>query len=77
MPEPRRSRPPTFQPRFTLSLLYLFGFFLRSSIDLSFSYLFRIFFRCRFDLSSITLGLVFGFGLDLALSCFFGVRSGY
>ena len=28
MPEPRRSRPPTFQPRFTLSLLYLFGFFL-------------------------------------------------
>jgi ABC-type sulfate transport system permease component len=28
MSEPRRSRPPTFQPRFTLSLLYLFGFFL-------------------------------------------------
>ncbi len=28
MPEPHRSRPPTFQPRFTLSLLYLFGFFL-------------------------------------------------
>jgi len=26
--EPPRSRPPTFQPRFTLSLLYLFGFFL-------------------------------------------------
>ena len=28
MSEPRRSQPPTFQPRFTLSLLYLFGFFL-------------------------------------------------
>ena len=28
MSEPRRSRSPTFQPRFTLSLLYLFGFFL-------------------------------------------------
>lgn len=28
MPEPYRSRAPTFQPRFTLSLLYLFGFFL-------------------------------------------------
>jgi len=28
MSEPRRSRPPTFQPRFTLSLLYLLGFFL-------------------------------------------------
>ena len=28
MPEPRPSRTPTFQPRFTLSLLYLFGFFL-------------------------------------------------
>ena len=28
MSEPRRSRPPTFQPRFTLSLLYLSGFFL-------------------------------------------------
>jgi len=27
-PEPLRSRPPAFQPRFTLSLLYLFGFFL-------------------------------------------------
>jgi ABC-type sulfate transport system permease component len=28
MPEPHLRRPPTFQPRFTLSLLYLFGFFL-------------------------------------------------
>ena len=28
MSEPRRSRSPTFQPRFTLSLLYLSGFFL-------------------------------------------------
>jgi len=28
MSEPLRSRPPTFRPRFTLSLLYLFGFFL-------------------------------------------------
>ena len=28
MSEPQRSRPPTFQPRFTLSLLYLFAFFL-------------------------------------------------
>jgi ABC-type sulfate transport system permease component len=26
--EPPLRRPPTFQPRFTLSLLYLFGFFL-------------------------------------------------
>jgi hypothetical protein len=28
MSQPLRSRPPTFRPRFTLSLLYLFGFFL-------------------------------------------------
>ena len=28
MPEPPRSRAPTFQPRFTLSLFYLAGFFL-------------------------------------------------
>jgi ABC-type sulfate transport system permease component len=28
MTEPHRSRPPTFQPRFTLGLLYLAGFFL-------------------------------------------------
>jgi hypothetical protein len=28
MPEPRRSRSPTFQPRFTLGLFYLFAFFI-------------------------------------------------
>jgi len=28
MPSPRSSRPPAFQPRFTLGLFYLFGFFL-------------------------------------------------
>ena len=28
MPEPKRPRPPAFQPRFTLTILYLFAFFL-------------------------------------------------